>query len=122
MTITLTPEIESRLRDQAEHIGEDANHLAEELIAQGLSNGDDLDDPDDLTTEQIAEIRAGIKRGLESAAAGRVKSSAQAVAEARQRQGFSSRACYALCKSNGAFLLIKPISLLASDLPINAGG
>ena len=43
---------------------------------------------DDLTPEQVAEICAGIDRGLEAAAAGRVKSSAQAVAEARQRHGF----------------------------------
>ena len=34
------------------------------------------------------EIRAGIGRGLEAAAAGRVKPLAQAVAEARQRHGF----------------------------------
>ena len=47
-------------------------------------------DPDDLTPEQVAEIRAGIARGLEAAAAGRVKSLAQAVAEARQRHGFSA--------------------------------
>jgi len=51
---------------------------------------DDLfaDDPDDLTDEQMAESRAGIERGLEAAAAGRVKTLAQAVAEARQRHGF----------------------------------
>ena len=65
-----------------------ANRLAEELIAEGLASGDFMDDPDDLTAEQIAEIRLGIERGLEAAAAGRVKSSAQAVAEARQRHGF----------------------------------
>ena len=90
MTITLTPETECRLLKQAERIGEDANSLAEELIAEGLSNSYLTDDPDDLTPEQIAEIRAGIKRSLEAAAAGRVKSSAQAVAEARQRHGFPS--------------------------------
>lgn len=46
------------------------------------------EDPDDLTAEQIAEIRVGIARGLEAAAEGRVKTSAQAVAEARQKHGF----------------------------------
>ena len=51
-------------------------------------NTDSVDNPDDLTTEQIAEIRAGIKRGLEAAAEGRVKPIAQVVAEARQRHGF----------------------------------
>ncbi len=88
MTITLNPEIESRLVEHAERIGEDANHLAEEFIAEGLSGNYLVDDPDDLTDEQVAEIREGIKRGLEAAAAGHVKSSAQAVAEARQRHGF----------------------------------
>ncbi len=90
MTITLNPEIENRLLEQAERLGEDANHLAEELIAEGLSGNYLVNDPDDLTAEQIAEIRVGIKRGLEAAAAGRVKSSAQAVAEARQKHGFPS--------------------------------
>ena len=88
MTITLTPEIEDRLLEQAGRLGEDANRLAEDLIAQGLSDRYLVDDPDDLTAEQIAEIRAGIDRGLKAAAEGRVKSSAQAVAEARQRHGF----------------------------------
>lgn len=90
MTITLNPEIENRLLEQAKRLGEDANQLAEELIAEGLSGNYLVNDPDDLTAEQIAEIRVGINRGLEAAAAGRVKSSAQAVAEARQKHGFPS--------------------------------
>ncbi len=49
---------------------------------------DSVGDPDGLNPEQVAEIRAGIDRGLEAAAAGRVKSLAQVVAEARQRHGF----------------------------------
>ena len=88
MTITLTPEIESRLVEHAERLGEDANRLAEELIAEGLSGNHLVDDPDDLTAEQISEIRAGIDRGLKAAAEGRVKPLAQVVAEARQRHGF----------------------------------
>ncbi len=90
MTITLNPEIENRLIEHAERIGEDANHLAEELIAEGLSSGYSLEDPDNLTAEQVVEIQAGIKRGLEAGAAGRVKSLAQVVSEARQRHGFPS--------------------------------
>ena len=90
MTITLNPEIEIRLLEQANRLGENANRLAEELIADGLSGNYLVDDPDNLTDEQIAEIRAGIDRGLEAAAAGHIKSSAQAVAEARQRHGFPS--------------------------------
>jgi len=90
LTITLNPEIENRLIEHAERIGEDANQLAEELIAEGLSSGYPLEDPDNLTAEQIAEIQAGIKRGLEAGAAGCVKSLAQVVSEARQQHGFPS--------------------------------
>jgi predicted transcriptional regulator len=90
MSITLTPKTESRLREQAERIGKDPNSLAEVLIADGLSNGAFLDDPDKLTDAEVAEVRAGIRRGLEAAAEGRVKPLAQAVAEARQRHGFPS--------------------------------
>jgi len=90
LTITLNPEIENRLIEHAERIGEDANHLAEELIAEGLSSNYPLEDPDNLTAEQIAEIRAGIERGLEAGAAGRVKSLAQVVSEARHRHRFPS--------------------------------
>ena len=51
---------------------------------------DDLlwDYPDDMAAEEMVESRAGIRRGLEAAAAGRVKTLAQVVAEARQRHGF----------------------------------
>ena len=90
MSITLTPETENRLREQAERIGKDADSLAEAIITEGLSYDLLADDPDDMTDEQMAQSRAGIERGLEAAAAGRVKTLAQAVAEARQRHGFPS--------------------------------
>ena len=83
MAITLTPETETRLRERAEREGQDADAFAESILADVLA-----DDPDDLTPEQITEIRGGIRRGLEAAAAGRVKPLSQAVAEARQRHGF----------------------------------
>jgi|GEM_PF-972489 len=88
MIITINPEIERRLIEQAGRLGEDANRLAEKLIAEGLLDDHSLDDPDNLTDEQIAEIRAGIKRGLEAVAEGRVKPIAQVVAEVRRRHGF----------------------------------
>lgn len=88
MTITLTPETETRLLQQAERIGSDVNSLADALIADGLSHGAFSHDPDDLTDDEAAEIRAGIARGLEAVEAGHVKPLAQAVAEARQRHGF----------------------------------
>lgn len=83
MAITLTPETEARLRERAERDGQDADSLADVLLSDALA-----DDPDDLTDEEIAQVRAGIRRGLEAAAAGRVKPLSQAVAEARQRHGF----------------------------------
>ena len=83
MTIILTPETETRLRERAERDGEDISALADALLADAL-----MSDPDELTEEQAAELRVGIRRGLEAAAAGRVKPLAQAVAEARQRHGF----------------------------------
>lgn len=74
--------------EHAERIGEDANHLAEEFIAEGLSGNYLVDDPDDLTDEQVSEIRGGIKRRLEAAATRRVKPIRQVVSKARQRHGF----------------------------------
>ena len=83
MAITLTPETEARLRERAEREGQDADAFANALLADALA-----DDPDDLTEAEVAEIRVGIRRGLEAAAAGHVKPLAQVVAEARQRHGF----------------------------------
>ncbi len=90
MTITLTPETENRLLQQAQRIGEDVNRLAYTLIANGLPQDDFEDDSDALSEAEIADMQAGIGRGLDAAAAGRVKSQAQAIAEARQRHGFIS--------------------------------
>src|SRR5207248_3046530 len=69
MTITLSPETEARLRERAERDGEDVSSLAEALLSDALA-----EDPDDLSPEQIAEVRAGIRRGLEAAAEGRERS------------------------------------------------
>lgn len=83
MAITLTPETETRLRQRAEREGQDADAFADAILADVLA-----DDPDELTAEEVTEIRAGIRRGLEAASTGRVKPLSQAVAEARQRHGF----------------------------------
>ncbi len=88
MTITLTPETENRLLQQAARSGKDVNSFVEALISDGLSEDAFISNPDHLTEDQIAEIRVGIGRGLEAAEAGRVKALAQAVEEARQRHGF----------------------------------
>lgn len=88
MTIMLTPETESRLLQQAQRMGEDVNHLADILIANALLQEELEDDPDAFSEAEIADIRKGIRRGLKASAEGRVKSQAQAIAEARQRHGF----------------------------------
>jgi len=86
--MTLTPETENQLLQQAQRTGEDVNRLADTLIANGLPQDGFEDDPHALSADEIADMRAGIERGLEAAAAGRVKSQAQAIAEARQRHDF----------------------------------
>lgn len=63
MTIVLTQETETRLRERAARSGRDANEYAEALLDDALR-----DDPDDLTDDEIAEIRAGVRRSLEAAA------------------------------------------------------
>ncbi len=88
MTITLTPETETRLREQARRDGQDVDRLANALLMDSLAQYLPQHDPDVLTDAEVAEIRAGIARGLEAAASGRVKPLSQAAAEARQRHGF----------------------------------
>lgn len=76
MAIILTPETEMRLRERAAREGQNADALAEALLADALAG-----DPDTLTDKEAVEIRAGIRRGLEAAADGRVKPLAQAAAD-----------------------------------------
>ena len=82
MTITLTPETEEKLRQRAARDGKDPNRLADALLADAL----DEDDPDDLTDEQVAQIRAGVRRGLDAAAAGRERPLSEYVEEVQRRR------------------------------------
>lgn len=66
MTITLSDETDARLREKAEREGQDVNAVAESLIAAALE-WEALD--------REAAI-AGIRRGLEAIAAGRVRPAA----------------------------------------------
>jgi predicted transcriptional regulator len=68
MTIILSPETETRLRARAERESRDASALADALLLQAL-----LQDPDDLTDSEVAEIRDGIRRGLADCEAGRTE-------------------------------------------------
>ncbi len=65
MTLTLTPETEATLRDRAAREGQDVSAFAESVFVDVFK-----EDPDDLTPEQIAEIRSGIQRGLDAAERG----------------------------------------------------
>ena len=82
MTITLTPETEARLRERAAREGQDISTLAEHLLADALAE----DDPDNLTEAEVAEIQAGIRRGLEAAAAGRERSVEAYAADVKKRR------------------------------------
>lgn len=81
MTVTLKPETEARLRERAQRSGVDMDTLADTLLHDVLS-----DDPDDLTEEEIAEIRAGIRRGMEAFAAGRARSAKDYMADIQKRR------------------------------------
>ncbi len=78
------------MRRKAERTGQDYNSLADALLRDSLvEDAETASGPDFLTEEEARQVRAGIQRGLEAAKAGRVKSLAVAVSEARQRHGFS---------------------------------
>ncbi len=84
MSVTLRPETEILLRERAHRTGMDLNTLADTLITDVLA-----DDPDNLTEEQIAQIRAGIERGLDAAAAGRVRSAEDYKADVQKRRVYT---------------------------------
>lgn len=78
MAMVLTPETEARLREQAQRTGQDVDLLANSLLADALS-----DDLDALTDDEVAEIRAGIRRGL---TAGRERPLAEYAADVKARR------------------------------------
>jgi len=85
VTVTLNSQIETRLRERAEREGQDVSTLANVLLGDALSDEAGYD-PDDLTDEEIAEIRLGIRRGLEAAAQGRERSVAEYAADVQRRR------------------------------------
>jgi predicted transcriptional regulator len=86
MTVTLNTQIETRLRERAEREGQDVSVVANALIGRALAEEEDGYDPDDLTEENKAEIRAGIRRGLEAVAQGRERSVAEYIADVQKRR------------------------------------
>src|SRR5947207_1445850 len=75
MTITLSPEMEARLRERAAREGKEPELLAEALLYAAL----------DWEAQDRAEAIAGIRRGLEASAAGRVRPAAEVFANMRAR-------------------------------------
>src|SRR5207253_2523659 len=73
MTITLSPELDARLREQAAREGKEPETLAEALLSAAL--------------DWEAQAIAGIRRGLESSAAGRVHPAAELFAEMAKQAG-----------------------------------
>ncbi len=81
MSVTLRPETETLLRERAHRTGMDLNTLADTLLTDALA-----DDPDNLTEDEMAQIRAGIQRGLDAAAEGRVRSAEEYKADVQKRR------------------------------------
>lgn len=75
MTITISRELEQRLRDRAAQDGQDPDSVAEALLSAAL----------DWEAQDRADAIAGIQRGLDASAAGRVRPAAEVFAEMRVR-------------------------------------
>jgi predicted transcriptional regulator len=75
MTITISSELEARLRDRARQEGQDPDTVAEVLLSAAL----------DWEAQERREAIAGIQRGLEAGAAGRVRPASEVFAEMRAK-------------------------------------
>src|SRR5689334_10899085 len=75
MTITLTPALEARIREQATREGREPEMLVDALLSAAL----------DWEAQDRAEAIAGVRRGLEASAAGRVRGAAEVFTEMRAR-------------------------------------
>jgi len=85
LSIELTPEEEWRIRVEANELG----LAVDEFVRQRLLHDPEFGDPDDLTPDEIAEINAGIRRGLEAAAQGRETPFAEWAEAKRKKYGLS---------------------------------
>jgi predicted transcriptional regulator len=75
MTITITPEVEARLREKALRDGQDVSIIANTLLAEALA----------WEAQDYAEAVEGIRRGIEASDAGRVRPFAEFAAEMRAK-------------------------------------
>jgi predicted transcriptional regulator len=75
MTITISPELEARLTQRAAQEGQEPSAMAEALLAAAL----------DWEAQDRVECIAGIQRGLDASAAGRVRPAADVFADMRAK-------------------------------------
>lgn len=75
MTITITPETEAKLREIALREGQDMNTIADVLLAAAL----------EWKASERAEAITGIRLGLESSAANRVRPATEVFADMRAK-------------------------------------
>lgn len=75
MSITISRELEARLRDRAAREGQDIDTFAEGLLSAAL----------EWEAQERSEAIAGIQRGLEASAGGRVRPASEVFAEMRAR-------------------------------------
>jgi hypothetical protein len=78
MAIELTPELESRVRAQAESEGLSVQGFIENLLTE---------DSIAETSEDLVEIRSAVTEGLAEAESGNTKPAAQVFSEFRARHG-----------------------------------
>ena len=75
MTITITPDVESRLREKAEREGQDMDVLINRLLTTAM----------EWEALDREEAIAGIRRGLEASAAGRVRTASEVFEDMRSK-------------------------------------
>ncbi len=78
ITIDLAPDLEAQLRQKAEREGKPVEAVVHAVLIGALTT----------EAEDRAEAIAGIQRGLDASAEGKVKPLSQVIAEARERHGF----------------------------------
>ena len=86
LTIELTPEEEARIRQEAADRGLEAPVYARLKLLVPDEGAED----DDLTEDEIAEINAGLRRGLADSDAGRVTPLAEWAERKRMKYGLAS--------------------------------
>lgn len=81
MTIALSPEMEARLRAEAEKNGQSVDELAEAILSDALTVSPTI------SPEELAHIDAGIARAEADFAAGRFRTLEEVIADKKARFG-----------------------------------